>query len=67
MVHQTSFVIEDAQAHHFPAEPFDILRRVRTLNREQDEQPLLNLAFDHAVDADTGLADSLNDSAHENS
>lgn len=33
-IHDTGFIVEDAQANDFPAEPFDIFRRVGLFDRE---------------------------------
>lgn len=63
-IHDAGFIVEDAQANDFSAEPFDVFRCVRLLNSEKDEQAFLNSAFDRAPDGDLSLGDPLNHCAH---
>jgi len=64
-VHQTLFIIENPQADDFPAQPFNVLRRIGILDGQQDEQAILNRGFNGANDRHIGLAHPLNDSAHK--
>src|SRR5207247_2190161 len=58
-VHDAVFVIENPQTGDLPAQPLEVLVRVRLLDGQQHEQPLQDGPFDIAGDGDFGFGDSL--------
>lgn len=64
-IHDSVLVIENPEPDDLSTQPFDVFARVRFFNGDEHEQPLLNGAFDAAVNGYVGFGNALNDGAHD--